>query len=44
MRQSSEAVGELARQAVVLKDLIDQMKGGEGESTVSGRTKALAGR
>ena len=44
MRQSSEAVGELARQAVVLKDLIDQMKGGEGESTVPGRTKALAGR
>ncbi|WP_235731782.1 HAMP domain-containing methyl-accepting chemotaxis protein [Fundidesulfovibrio putealis] len=47
MRQSAQAVGELAHQAQVLKNLIDQMKdeGGAGSgstSTVLGSRKTLA--
>ncbi|MBI4806227.1 MAG: methyl-accepting chemotaxis protein [Desulfovibrio sp.] len=46
MRQSAQAVGELASQAQVLKNLIDQMKdeGGAGSgSTSANARKALAG-
>jgi len=41
MRQSSQAVGELARQAQVLKGLIDRMKDGGGDA--SGPARALKG-
>ena len=47
MKQSALAVGELAHQAQVLKNLIDEMKeeGGEGArvKVVTSKTKALLG-
>jgi methyl-accepting chemotaxis protein len=42
MRQSAQAVGELANQALVLKGLIADMKGGDDDSIPS-RSRALAG-
>ncbi len=45
MRQSAQAVGELAHQAQVLKDLIDQLRQGDGGAKAlpsAGRRRALA--
>jgi methyl-accepting chemotaxis protein len=44
MRQSAQAVGELATQAQVLKRLIDEMKseGGSGTTALTARKKSLA--